>query len=135
MDVGSIERIAAAEHLQLNETDAANHLAEMRQRGLLVARGRGRATTYGLPRPLSERLRGRGMTDADRPLEAEGVRLRILDLLKERGRLTNAEIRDFSGYTRQQVLALEKALEHEGQVALHGHGRGAYITLSDKMGS
>jgi ATP-dependent DNA helicase RecG len=132
MDVGSIERIAAAEHLQLNETDAANHLAEMRRRGLLVARGSGRATTYGLPRPLSERLRGRGVTDADRPLEAEGVRLRILELLKERGRLTNAEIRDFSGYTRQQVLALEKALEREGQIVLCGHGRGAYITLSDQ---
>ncbi len=129
MDVGAIDRVTASEHLQLNETDAANHLAEMRRRKLIVARGRGRATTYGLPRPLSERLRGRGMTDADRPLESEGVRLRILELLKERGRLTNAEIRDFSGYTRQQVLAVEKALEQEGHIKLHGHGRGAYITL------
>ncbi|HWM64012.1 MAG TPA: ATP-binding protein [Solirubrobacterales bacterium] len=135
MDAGSIDRLAASEHLQLNETDAANHLAEMRRRKLLVARGRGRATTYGLPRPLSERLRGRGVTDADRPLESEGVRLRILELLKERGRLTNAEIRDFSGYTRQQVLTLEKMLEHEGQIELHGHGRGAYITLTSNGGS
>jgi ATP-dependent DNA helicase RecG len=130
MDVGSIERVAASEHLQLNETDAANHLAEMRRRGLLVARGRGRATAYGLPRPLSERLRGRGLTDADRPLETEGVRLRILELLKERGKLTNAEIRDFSGYNRQQVLALEKALEREGSIELHGYGRGAHIRLA-----
>lgn len=75
------------------------------------------------------------MTDADRPLETEGVRLRILELLKERGKLTNAEIRDFSGYTRQQVLAIEKALEQEGQIRLRGHGRGAYITLNHKRGS
>ena len=135
MDSGSIDRHTASEQLQLNETDAANHLAEMRRRGLLVARGRGRATTYGFPRPLSERLRGKGITDADRPLEVEGVRLRILELLKERGRLTNAEIRDFSGYTRQQVLALEKALEQEGQIELHSHGRGAHITLASESGS
>jgi ATP-dependent DNA helicase RecG len=127
MEVGAIDRWSAAEDLQLNETDAANHLSAMRQRDLLVARGRGRATTYGLPRPLSERLRGRGITDADHPLEAEGVRLRILELLKERGRLTNAEIRDFSGYSREQVLAIEKALEREGQVELRGYGRGAHI--------
>lgn len=135
MDVGSIERIAASEHLQMNGADAANHLAEMRQRRLLVARGRGRGTTYDLPRPLSERLRGRRVTDADRPLEAEGVRLRILELLKERGKLTNAEIRDFSGYSRQQVLTLEKALEHEGLIKLHGHGRGAYIALTEVGGN
>ncbi len=135
IDAGTIDRLAGSDHLQLSETDAANHLAEMRQRGLLVARGRGRATTYDLPRPLSERLRGRGITDADRPLEAEGVRLRILELLKERGRLTNAEIRDFSGYTRQQVLALEKALERDRQIELHGHGRGAYITLAKETSS
>lgn len=129
VDSGSIDKAGGSRQLQLSEADTANHLAEMRQRGLLVARGRGRATTYALPRPLSERLRGRGVTDADRPLEDEGVRLRVLELLKERERLTNAEIRAFSGYNRQQVLALEKALESEGLIEFHGHGRGAYITL------
>jgi len=130
VDVGSINREAASEQLQLNEIEAANHLADMRGRGLLVARGRGRAASYSLPRPLSERLRGKGVTDADRPLEVEGVRLRILELLKERGKLTNAEIRAFSGYSRQHVLAVEKALESEGLIELHGHGRGAYIALA-----
>jgi ATP-dependent DNA helicase RecG len=129
MDTGLIDRRSAAEHLQLSESDAANQLAEMRRRRLLIARGRGRATSYELPRPLSERLRGRAITDADHPLEAEGIRLKILELLRERGRLTNAEIRDFSGYNRQQVLALEKELEREGLIALHGYGRGAYIAL------
>ncbi len=131
MDTGLIDRHSAGEHLQLSEPDAANQLAEMRQRKLLVARGRGRATSYELPRPLSERLRGRAITDADHPLEAEGIRLKILELLRERGRLTNAEIRDFSGYNRQQVLALEKELEREGLIELHGYGRGAYIALKN----
>jgi ATP-dependent DNA helicase RecG len=130
IDVGSLNRLAASEQLQLNETDAANHLADMRGRGLLVARGRGRAASYSLPRPLSERLRGKGVTDADRTLEDEGVRLRILELLKERGKLTNAEIRAFSGYSRQHVLAIEKALQSEGLIELHGHGRGAFIALA-----
>jgi len=129
VDVGSIDRWSASEHLQLDETDAASQLAEMRKRDLLVAHGRGRATTYELPRPLSERLRGRGITDADHPLETEGVRLKILDLLRERGRLTNAEIRDFSGYSREHVLAIEKALEREGLIELRGYGRGAHIVL------
>jgi len=130
IDAGSIDRWSAVEHLQLNENDAANHLAEMRRRHLLVAHGRGRATAYSLGRPLSERLRGRAVTDADHPLEREGVRLKVIELLKERERLTNAEIRDFSGYSRQQVLAIEKDLERSGLIEFHGYGRGAYITLA-----
>jgi ATP-dependent DNA helicase RecG len=130
VDVGSIDRRAAAECLQLSDDRAAERLTGMRREGLLVVHGRGRGTRYELSRPLSERLRGRGLTDADHPLEAEGVRLRALELLRERGRLTNAEIRDFSGYDRQQVLALEKALQEEGLIEFHGHGRGAYITLT-----
>lgn len=132
VDVGSLDRWAAAACLQLSDDQAAERLAAMRREGVLVVRGRGRGTRYELSRPLSERLRGRGVTDADHPLEAEGVRLKVLELLRERGRLTNAEIRDFSGYTRQQVLALEKALEREGQIVLCGHGRGAYITLNNQ---
>jgi ATP-dependent DNA helicase RecG len=127
IDVGAIDRWAAAQQLQLDEQSVADHLADMRRRGLVVARGRGRGSTYSLPRPISERLRGRGVTDADRPLEAEGVRLRLLELLRERGRLTNAEIRAFSGYSRQQVLALEKELDRDGLIEMRGHGRGAHI--------
>jgi ATP-dependent DNA helicase RecG len=132
VDFGAVARRNAADALQTNEDEAANQLADMRSRKLLVARGRGRAASYGLPRPLSERLRGKAVTDADRPLEAEGIRLRVLELLRNREKLTNAEIRDFSGYSRQQVLAIEKSLENEGLIQLVGHGRGAYIQLSEK---
>lgn len=132
IDAGSLDRWAAAESLQLNTDQAAERLTAMRREGLLVARGRGRGTRYELSRPLSEKLRGRALTDADHPLEAEGVRLKIIELLKSRGRLTNAEIRDFSGYSREQVLALEKALEREGVVELRGYGRGAHIVPTGK---
>lgn len=135
VDVGSLNRQAAAECLQLGDDQAAERLAAMRREGLLVVHGRGRGTRYELSRPLSERLRGRGLTDADHPLEAEGIRLRVLELLRERGRLTNAEIRDFSGYDRQQVLALEKALQQAGLIELHGYGRGAYIALAKNSGN
>lgn len=135
VDVGSIDRRGAAECLQLGDDQAAERLAAMRRENLLVVRGRGRGTRYELSRPLSERLPGRGLTDADHPLEAEGVRLRVLELLRERGRLTNAEIRDFSGYDRAQVLALEKALQEQGMIELHGYGRGAYITLAKEDGN
>ena len=72
VDAGSLDRRAAAECLQLNDDQAAERLTAMRREGLLVARGRGRGTRYELSRPLSERLRGRGVTVADHPLEAEG---------------------------------------------------------------
>lgn len=129
-DVGAIDRWSASEQLQIDESAAAFHLADMRERGLLTPHGRGRGTSYGLPRPLSERLRGRGATNADRALESEGVRLRILQLLEERGKLSNAEIRAFSGYSRSQVLAIEKELEREGKIELRGKGRGAHIALA-----
>ncbi|MEX0992739.1 MAG: ATP-binding protein [Solirubrobacterales bacterium] len=129
-DAGTLDRWTAAHQLQLDEHSAADHLAEMRSRGLLVARGRGRGTSYVLPRPLSERLRGRAATDADRPLEMEGVRLKVLELLREREHLTNAEIRDFSGYSRAQVLAIEKDLERQGLIEIKGRGRGAHIVLA-----
>jgi ATP-dependent DNA helicase RecG len=132
VDVGSLDRWAAAQCLQLSDDQAAERLTAMRREGLLVVRGRGRGTRYELSRPLSERLRGRGLTDADHPLEPEGVRLKILELLQERGRLTNAEIRDFSGYSREQVLAIEKTLEGEGLIELRGHGRGAHIVLIEQ---
>ena len=44
----------------------------------------------------------------------------------ERGRLTNAEIRRLSGYSRYQVLKLMHSLREEGLVEVRGRGRGAH---------
>lgn len=129
VDIGVVDRWSAARQLQTDETSAAHQLAEMRRRRLISARGRGRGTSYVLPRALSERLRGRAVTDADLRLDSEGVKLRILQLLRDRDTLRNAEIRDFSGYSRTQVLAIVKELEREGKIELRGRGRGAHIAL------
>jgi DNA-binding IclR family transcriptional regulator len=126
-----LDRWRAAQVLQLTEEEAAERLASLRQRGYLAVRGRGRGASYELRRELADRLRGRAAVDAELPLDEEAVRLRIIALLKERGRLTNAEIRRFSGFHRLQVYRLIKGLEAEGMVRLVDKGRSAHIVLSE----
>lgn len=132
VDVAHLDRWTAQRSLQADEDTAAALLAQMRKRRLLVATGRGRAARYSLPRVLSDRLRGRALTDADRPLEGEGVRLRVLELLRERDALTNAQIRAFSGWSRAQVQALLSQLAREGLVERRGAGRGAHAVLAGR---
>lgn len=127
-----LDRWRAAHVLQLSEEEAAERLASLRQRGYLVVRGRGRGASYDLKRELADRLRGQAAVDAELPLDEEAVRLRILALLKERGRLTNSEIRRFSGFHRLQVYRLIKGLEAEGKVQLVGKGRSAHVVLAVK---
>lgn len=104
-----------------------HYLTGLRERGFLVSRGRGRGTAYGLARRLADRLLVAGMGGLDPALEEEGVKLRILALLKQRGRLTNAEIRFISGFSRIQVYRLLKQLEVQGQVRFEGRGRAAHV--------
>jgi ATP-dependent DNA helicase RecG len=128
-----LDRWRAAQVLQLSEEEAAERLASLRQRGYLVVRGRGRGASYdSATRTWRIAFRGRAAVDAELPLDEEAVRLRILALLKERGRLSNAEIRRFSGFHRLQVYRLIKGLEAEGKVRLAGKGRSAHIVLSEK---
>jgi ATP-dependent DNA helicase RecG len=118
--------------LQLPEEEAATRLIRLREAGYLVVRGRGRGASYELRRDLADRLRGRATVDSDLPLEKEAVKLRILTLLRARGRLTNAEIRRFSGFSRVQVYNLVKDLESEGKVRFAGKGRGGHILPAEK---
>lgn len=130
--ISSIDRWTASEVLQLPEEEAAVKLVHLRERGYLTVRGRGRGASYDLRRDLAEQFRGRSAVDADMPLEEEGVRLRILTLLRERGRLTNSEIRRFSGFSRVQVYRLMKRLEENGEVRFAGRGRAAHILPGKK---
>jgi predicted HTH transcriptional regulator len=127
-DRGFLDRWSAAERLQLPEEDSAAKLVSLRERGYVTAHGRGRGTAYRLSRHFSDILRGPGETDRDLPLDDEAVRLRIQAVLAERGRLTNAEVRRISGYSRNEVLRLLRSLSEEGLVVLHGRGRGAHYT-------
>jgi uncharacterized membrane protein len=60
------------------------------------------------------------------------VRLRILAVLQERGRLSNADMRRLSGFSRVQVYRLVKQLEAGGEVRIVGKGRGAHIVPGPK---
>ena len=128
-EIGTVDLWATRTVLQLDDVQSEAHLVDMRSRGLIVRQGRGRTATYALARDISTRLRGRAITDADRPLEGEGVRLRVLQLLGERGQLSNAEIRELSGFSRDQVIALERGLIKDGLAHFEGRGRGARLVL------
>ncbi|MBI2899239.1 MAG: putative DNA binding domain-containing protein [Planctomycetes bacterium] len=126
VDRGHLDRWSAAERLQLTEEQAAEKLIELRDRKYLVAQGRGRGTAYRLDRHLSDRLRGPDHSDQDLPLDDEAVRLRIESVLKERGRMTNADIRRISGYSRTEAVRLARELVGEGIAELRGRGRAAH---------
>lgn len=127
--VSSLDRWSAASALQLSEEEAAERLVKLREFDYLVVRGRGRGAAYDLRRNLADRLRGRDRVDAEMLLDKEGIKLRTLGLLRERGRLKNSEIRRFSGLNRSQVYRLVKELEAEGKIRFRERGRGAYIEL------
>jgi CRP-like cAMP-binding protein len=132
-DRGHLDRWSAAQYLQGDESEAAERLVSLRERGYMIPRGRGRGTTYHLARAFSDLLRGRLATDEALPLDDEAVRLRIQAVLAERGRLTNAEVRRISGYSRNEVQRLMRGLRDEGLVLLHGGGRGAHYLPGPEM--
>jgi ATP-dependent DNA helicase RecG len=127
---GTLDRWGAARVLQLPEDQAAERLASLRQRGYLVVRGRGRTASYTLRRDLAERFRGALAYAMEVPLDEAHVRLRVTQLLRERGTLTNAEIRRISGFSRTQVYRLVRRMVEEGEVRIVGKGRGARVELA-----
>lgn len=131
-DRGYLDRWSAADCLQVPEEAAAECLVSLRGRGYLTAQGRGRGTSYRLPRRLSDLLRGPAETDRDLPLDDEALRLRVRAVLEERGSLTNAEVRRLSGYSRTEVVRLMRSLIEEGHAALEGGGRGARYVSTRK---
>lgn len=132
-DRGELDRWYAAERLQCTEEDAAERLMALRERGYLAPRGRGRGTAYQFARTYSDLVRGRLATDDGIPVDKEAVRLRIQAILSERGRLTNAEVRTLSGYSRIQALRLMRRLQAEELVSFVGLGRSAHYVPGPKL--
>ncbi len=131
-DRGSLDRWSGADALHLTEADAAERLVSLRERGYVTPQGRGRGTAYRLQRRFSDLLRGTD-TDHDLPLEGEAVRLRLQAVLAERSRLTNADVRRISGYSRREALRLLADLKEQGFVKLEGRGRGAHYRPGPKL--
>lgn len=122
---GHLDRWTAATALQLAEENAADILASLRNRGYLVTQGRGRGTTYRLSSRYRDLLRLEE-ADQDLSLDEEAIRLRIQAILRERSRLTNADVRRISGYSRLQVHRLMVTLRQEKVVSLVGRGRSSH---------
>jgi ATP-dependent DNA helicase RecG len=132
-DRGELDRWCAAEYLQRTQEEAAERLVRLRERDYLVPRGRGRGTSYQLSRAFSDLLRGRLATDDGISFDHEAVRLRVQAVLADRGRLTNAEVRRLSGYSRTEVLRLMRRLQEDGFATLVGRGRAAHFTPGTKL--
>lgn len=133
VDRGHLTRFDAAGLLQSNDAEASERLVSLRKSGYLAARGRGRGTSYILPRRLSDALRGPGETDRDLALDGSAVLLRTQQVLLERGRITNAEVRRLAGYSRNEALELLQEMKKEGLVDLLGRGRGAYYVPTPRL--
>lgn len=64
--------------------------------------------------------------DQDLALDDEAVRLRLRAILTERGRLTNADVRRISGYSRTETVRLMRQLSKEKVAVLKGRGRASH---------
>ena len=122
---GHLDRWTAAACLQLTGEMSSDILASLRNRGYLTPQGRGRGTSYRLSPRYLEALRPTEGND-DLLLDDEAVRLRLRAILRERGRLTNADVRRISGYSRTETVRLMRRLSTEKAAILKGRGRAAH---------
>lgn len=63
-------------------------------------------------------------------LDIEKVKIQLLSILEKKV-LTNKEIRQLTGYSRQKVYDLMKELSNEKKVEIISRGRGSYYQLID----
>ena len=128
----AVDRLSAAQLLQLPQEDAAARLVSLRERGYLAVEGRGRGATYKLARRHTHLIHDTAIVNDDIWADEEAVRLRLIALLSERGRLTNAEIRRVSGYSRTQVLRLMRSMRDDGLVEVKDRGRAAHYVPASR---
>jgi ATP-dependent DNA helicase RecG len=125
-----IDTATSAELCQRREAEMRDILDEMVQvYDYLERGGTGRGSWWRLKPPLHRRLDGAGHAERDQRIDIDVAKTRVLNMLKQRQQrgqagLSNAEVREVTGYTRQQVNRLIHELEAES-VRMTGHGRGA----------
>lgn len=128
---GMLDRWAAAELLQLPERDAAERLVSLRRRGYLAAQGRGKTTAYHFADRLAHLVSPPDIESDRLWLDNEQMRRRVLNALEEHGRLSNADLRRITGYSRFRVHQLMAELRRGDRVELRGRGRAAHYVLGD----
>jgi ATP-dependent DNA helicase RecG len=119
----------AATCLNIEETEAAERLASLRQRGYLTPVGRGRGTSYRLAGPLTRRP----WIDPARPEADPAMREQILRLVMDRGSITNAVVRRLTGLPRFRALGLLRKLSTEGLLRMTGSRRGARYVAGPEL--
>jgi ATP-dependent DNA helicase RecG len=125
-----VDTATAAELCQRREAEMRDILDDMVQvYDYLERGGAGRGTWWRLKPPLHRRLEGAGHAERDQRIDIDVAKTRVLNMLKQRQQrgqagLSNAEVREVTGFTRQQVNRLIHELETES-VRMTGHGRGA----------
>ena len=125
-----IDTSTSAELCQRREAEMRDILDEMvRLYDYLERGGAGRGTWWRLKPALHRRLEGAGHAERDQRIDIDVAKTRVLNMLKQRQQrgepgLSNAEVREVTGFTRQQVNRLVHDLEAES-VRMAGHGRGA----------
>lgn len=130
LDHAETDTATAAELCQRRDAEMRDILDEMVQvYGYLERGGAGRGTWWRLKPALHRKLEGAGHAERDQRIDLDVAKTRVLNMLKarqQRGQagLSNAEVREVTGYTRQQVNRLIHELEAES-VRMVGHGRGA----------
>ncbi|GHT93999.1 ATP-dependent DNA helicase RecG [Betaproteobacteria bacterium] len=130
LDHTETDTAVAAELCQRRDAEMRDILDEMVQiYDYLERGGTGRGTWWRLKPELHRRLEGVGHAERDQRIDLDIAKTRVLNMLKarqQRGQpgLSNAEVREVTGYTRQQVNRLIHELEAEA-VHMVGLGRGA----------
>jgi ATP-dependent DNA helicase RecG len=132
MRYGSMDRSSAAGLLQLADlTTASETLVSLRQLGVLQPVGRGPSTAYQFaPR---YRYLGADLADSvsDKLADMDRTRDRVLQALRDSRRLSNAEVRDITGYSRARARRLLIELCDAGLAEARGRGRGAHYVPAD----
>jgi ATP-dependent DNA helicase RecG len=128
-----LETTQAAALCQRSEAQMRNTLSQMeRDRAYIERGGTGRGAYWVLAAKLAQRLRPGSRDEAQRRIDWEGAKTRVLSILKQRaergeGGISNKEIRAITHYDRNQTYRLMKELRGENpRIASLGHGKGAH---------
>ena len=125
-----IDTSTAAELCQRRDAEMRDILDEMAQVYEYLERGgAGRGTWWRMKPALHKRLEGVGNAERNQRIDWDVAKTRILNMLKQRAKrsepgMSNAEVREVTGYDRQQVNRLIHELGAES-VLMKGYGRGA----------
>jgi ATP-dependent DNA helicase RecG len=133
-----VDTSAAAELCQRRDAEMRDILEDMVQvYGYLERGGSGRGTWWRMKPALHKRLNGMGHAERNQRIDWDVAKTRVLNMLKQRAKrgelgMSNAEVREVTGYDRQQVNRLIHELEPEA-VQLTGHGRGARYAFTGEL--